>query len=249
MAAMTRESDPVKRERAFTLIELLVVVSIIAVLMSLLAPSMARARKQADQVRCLANQRQLTMAWMQFAHDQEDRLCKPDGFRSSLMPYAPGSKQAYSCEVCGGGPSPSNFEVGKGYGLSSALGGETRDGVVACGKLHRVTFPSERLVFADIEEHANPCFWPVVLEKDRWLLRPWSWPPSSSLQGMTARHLDGCNMSFADGHAAYRRWKDPRTLRLIKGLMADSGEASSDNTDLDTLVAILTRPFPPEGST
>jgi prepilin-type N-terminal cleavage/methylation domain-containing protein/prepilin-type processing-associated H-X9-DG protein len=237
----------VKRNRAFTLLELLVVVSIMAVLMSLLSPSLARARKQADQVRCLANQRQLTMAWTQYATDQEDRLCRPSQFKSSLQPYAPGSKNAYACEVCGKG-GEAQFFVGKGYGLSNALGGETRDGVVACVKLHRVTAPSDRLVFADTEEDANPCFWPVVLEKDHWLLRPWSWPPSSSLQGMTARHADGCNMSFGDGHSAYYRWKDPRTLRLIKGLETRVAEVSSDNTDLDLLVRILTRPFPPEGS-
>ncbi len=48
-------------KRAFTLIELLVVVSIIAVLMSILVPALARAREQGKNVYCLNNLRQMTI--------------------------------------------------------------------------------------------------------------------------------------------------------------------------------------------
>jgi len=58
----------------FTLIELLVVIAIIAVLMAILMPALNRAREQGKRAVCLNNLRQLALAWILYADDNNDRI-------------------------------------------------------------------------------------------------------------------------------------------------------------------------------
>lgn len=77
---------PKCRNRAgFTLVELLVVIGIIAVLMSLLLPAVNRAREQSKQIVCLNNLRQLGMAFLSYANENQGRFPAPARY-SSLLP-------------------------------------------------------------------------------------------------------------------------------------------------------------------
>jgi prepilin-type N-terminal cleavage/methylation domain-containing protein len=65
--------------RAFTLVELLVVVSVIALLISILLPSLRRARDQAKLATCAANLRQIGLAIRLYADDNAGHIpCGPD---------------------------------------------------------------------------------------------------------------------------------------------------------------------------
>ena len=58
----------------FTLIELLVVISIISILIALLLPALAAARRAADVVLCASNERQIAMAVQYYAMDNHGIL-------------------------------------------------------------------------------------------------------------------------------------------------------------------------------
>ncbi len=65
---------------AFTLIELLVVIAIIAILMAVLMPALNRAREQGRRAVCLNHLKSLTLCWIMYANENDDRVVNGEAY-------------------------------------------------------------------------------------------------------------------------------------------------------------------------
>lgn len=217
-----RRKMDMRKQRGFTLIELLVVVAVIAILMAILMPALRAAREQGQRAACLNNLRQLTLAWIVYADDNDGKICTAwagDGAAywvgrpgenetrpvqlqkvkaGALFAYVKNAK-LYKCPTGIRGELVTYSIVGSMWGPRDIHSGIPADRIIRNrAELRR---PSERIVFLD-EGKWPGSPWGVWYDKPMW----WDIP--------TVRHSDGTNWSYADGHSEYHKWRDERTMAL-----------------------------------
>ena len=256
----------------FTLIELLVTISIIATLMSMLLPSLNRAREAGQRIVCTSNLRQLTLAWYMYAYDNSDKLCSADtlsndndaenynwvadgevmagndiggaeqAIKNGVLwwPYAGRSSGVYNCKTDGS-------TLLRSYAISRTMNGKPcncgDDNINPFRSLNEISRPAEKMVITDassqgrwIEGSFNPVL-DIEAVPPMWYVR--ENPVGVISRNITARHGEGCNLSFADIHCEYWKYSDRRTVKLADWQEMSPAEASPGNVDLERMVRLL----------
>jgi prepilin-type N-terminal cleavage/methylation domain-containing protein/prepilin-type processing-associated H-X9-DG protein len=241
----------------FTLIELLVVIAIIAILMAILVPALNSAREQGKRAACLSNIKQLGLAWVLYADDNDNKIvngCTGKGGESPIpvnedgwvhwAGYSDQTTEADQIKAIKEGALFRHCKTEKAYRCPTGLRGEMRtysivDSMNGWPSGPRVknrmelTRPGERVVFLD-EGWVTFASWSVPYDREAW------WGSVVTVPGILnnrhndpppVRHGNGTNFSFADGRSEYWKWKDPRTISYGK-LEVGSRPDQPGNPDL-----------------
>lgn len=193
----------------FTLVELLVVISIIALLLAILVPSLQKARQQGKKVVCISNLRQTQLALMLYLQDNNNRFFQSSTVNDKTW-YAlyDAAKYPYAGKKC-----PNSKEIGKyipdvytviTYAYNAGLGHGDWGRRYGRNTLSEIKVPRKIITFC---ESTGYYYWNSLYGQGVYCGMPGRMDKRGVFSNgrLAVPHNEAQNLSFLDGHVEHRK--------------------------------------------
>ncbi len=234
----------VPRRSGFTLIELLVVIAIIAILAGMLLPALSKSKTKAQGILCMANSRQMMLAWRLYVDDNNDRVPQSYGSKawvqgsldfsanpsnwdinqdikkSVLWPYCGNSAGIWKCPsdrstvVVKGTTYPRVRSISMNAWFDSDDVGGFGPGFRIYKKMSDVVDPGPSMTWVFLDEREDS------MNDGEFVVGMTGYadqPTQWKIVDFPASyHNRACGFAFADGHSEIHKWVDPRTFPVLK---------------------------------